>query len=62
MYYIVRKGESLDKYIEGWGLLDRAKQKAELLKSLLGDNYDVIKVEIVWTTQTLENIIDTMEK
>jgi hypothetical protein len=53
MYYIVKKGEGLDKYIETWELLGRAKQKADMLKSLLGHNYDVIKVEVVWTTQTL---------
>lgn len=62
MYYIVKKGEDLDKYIETWELLGRAKQKAELLNSLLGHHYDVIKVEVVWTTQTLENMIATMEK
>jgi len=53
MYYIVKKGEDLDKYIETWELLGRAKQKADMLKSLFGHNYDVIKVEVVWTTQTL---------
>lgn len=53
MYYIVKKGEGLDKYIEIWDSLGRAKQKADMLKSLLGHNYDVIKVEVVWTTQTL---------
>lgn len=54
MYYVVKKGEGLDKYIASYHDQTPARAYAENLKAYLGHNYDVVKVETVWTTQTLE--------
>lgn len=54
MYYVVRKGEGLDKYHARFHNLPPAKAYADDLKSTFGHNYDVVKLETVWTTQTLD--------
>jgi hypothetical protein len=59
MYYVIRKGEQdLTYYHEPMPskFHDQtpARAYAENLKSYHGHNYDVIKVETVWTTQTLD--------
>jgi hypothetical protein len=62
MYYVVRKGEDINMYHEVVASFEKAKEKAEKYKSLFGHEYDVIKMETVYTTQTLANIIATMER
>ncbi len=62
MYYIVRKGENIYMYHEVVASIEKAKEKAEKYKSLFGHEYDVIFMKTAYTTQTLENIIATMER
>ena len=54
MFYVVRKGEGLDKYHASFHSEAAARNYAENLKSTFGRNYDVVKVETTWTTQTLD--------
>ena len=57
MYYVTKKGEGLLNYHSRFDRQDKAREYAESLKATYGHNYDVIKVETVWTTQTLEEAI-----
>jgi hypothetical protein len=57
MYYVVRKEEDISSYhyiFIGEDAYKKAKASAKNLKHYLGHDYDVIKVETVWTTQTLD--------
>lgn len=56
MFYVVRRGEGLDKYHASFHSETPARNYAENLKASLGHNYDVVKVETVWTTQTLADL------
>jgi hypothetical protein len=57
MYYVVRNNLSLDQYHARFNDQTQAREYAENLKATYGHEYDVIKVETVWTTQTLEDAI-----
>ena len=62
MYYVVRKDEDISYYhyiFIGEDAYKKAKASAENLKFYFCHNYDVIKVETVYTTQTLT---EAMEK
>lgn len=54
MFYVVRKGWNVDKYHASFHSETPARNYAENLKSTFGHNYDVVKVETTWTTQTLD--------
>jgi hypothetical protein len=55
MYYVIRKGEQdLTYYHARFHDQTPARDYAENLKACLDRDYDVIKVETVWTTQTLD--------
>lgn len=56
MFYVVRKGEPLESYYSSFGNFEKAKEYADQLKFSFGHQYDVIKMETVWTTQTLEEL------
>lgn len=57
MYYVTKEGEGLLNYHARFDRQNRAREYAKNLKAIHGHNYDVIKVETVWTTQTLEEAI-----
>ena len=58
MYYVIRKGEQdLTYYHAKFHDQTPARAYAENLKACLDRDYDVSKVETVWTTQTLETAI-----
>lgn len=57
MYYVVRKYQSLDQYHARYESQKQAREYAESLKATYGHEYDVIKVETVWTTQTLADAL-----
>lgn len=60
MYYVIRKDEKdLTYYHAKFHDQTPARVYAENLKAYLGHQYDVIKVETVYTTQTLA---EAMEK
>lgn len=54
MYYVVRKHENIMHYHARFVKEVQAREYAEGLKRDFGHNYDVLKLETVWTTQTLE--------
>jgi hypothetical protein len=54
MYYVVRSDEGLENYAFTFDNIKDAKESAMRLKRLLGHQYSIIKVETVWTTQTLD--------
>lgn len=57
MYYVVKKDDDLSNYhyvFVGELALNKAKESACNLKAFLMHDYEVIKVETVWTTETLE--------
>lgn len=54
MYYVTKNGEGLLNYHSRFNDLSKAREYAENLKATYGHNYDVIRVETVWTTQTLD--------
>ena len=58
MYYVVRKDQSLDQYHTRYHRQQEARKYAESLKATYGHDYDVIKVETVWTTQTLAEALN----
>ena len=59
MYYVVRSNEGLENYHWAFNNIDQAKEAALNLKKTYGHNYAIIKVDSVWTTQTLA---EAMEK
>ena len=57
MYYVVKKDTDLSDYhyiFSGENAFKKAKVSAEKLKFCFGHDYNVIKVETVWTTLTLD--------
>ena len=54
MYYVVPKDRSIVRSIGKLETLYEAKKSAEAAKAQTGENYDVIRMERVWTTQTLD--------
>jgi len=58
MYYVVKKGEGIDKYHAAFHDEAAARNLAVNLKASLGHNYDIIKLSTVWTTQTLAEAME----
>jgi hypothetical protein len=58
MYYVVRKGENIINYHARFYKVEQAKVYAEELKKSFSHNYDILKLETVWTTQTLAEIME----
>ena len=54
MYYVVPKDRSIIKSLKTFETLYEARQFAEATKAQTGENYDLIRMERVWTTQTLD--------
>jgi hypothetical protein len=54
MYYVVPKDRSVLKNLKTFETLYDARRFAEDTKLVTGENYDVIRMERVWTTQTLD--------
>ena len=54
MFYIVPKDRSIIKNLAAFETLPLAKASALGLKEHTGDNFDIIRHERVWTTQTLD--------
>ena len=61
MFYVVRKGEGLDKYHAFSHSEAPARNYAENLKATFGHDYDVIKMATTWTTQTLDEATRNFE-
>jgi hypothetical protein len=64
MYYVVRTDKDLSCYHYIFEKFLDAKDSCINLKNMFGYQYKVVKVETVWTTQTLAEIImsEIMEK
>jgi uncharacterized protein with HEPN domain len=62
MYCVVRKGEGLDKCHASFHAQAPARNYAENLRASLGHHYDVVKVETVWTTATLHELMEEDRK
>ena len=61
LYYVVKKNDDLSNYhyiFSGEHAFKKAKTCAENLKLNFGHQYEVIKVETVWHTQTLAEIME----
>lgn len=59
MYYIVKHGETLSTIADLCSRdLAAAKAAADDLRERTGDHYRVIKVETVWTTTTLADLLN----
>ncbi|CAB4130774.1 hypothetical protein UFOVP120_31 [uncultured Caudovirales phage] len=54
MYYVVPKDRSIVKTLEKFETLLEARRFAEDVKGESDQNYDIIRMERVWTTQTLD--------
>jgi len=54
MYYVVPKDRSIIKSLKSFECLYEARQFADATKSETGENYDVIRMDRVWTTQTFD--------
>jgi hypothetical protein len=59
MYYIVKQGEVLSTVADrSTFLLRAAKEAADHLHKTTGDHYRVLKVETVWTTTTMADLLN----
>jgi len=54
MYYVVPKDRSIISHVATSETLHEAKKYAESRKVETGDNFDIVRMERVWTTQTLD--------
>jgi hypothetical protein len=54
MYYVVPKDRSIIKSLKTFETLYVARRFAENMKAETGENYDVVRMDRVWTTQTLD--------
>jgi hypothetical protein len=54
MYYVVPKDRSVIKQKRSFELLRDAKRYALEIKDETGENFDIICMERVWTTQTFD--------
>lgn len=61
MYYVIETGtpllEALASFPAGFSVAKAARLYAERMKAANGKNYDVVLVETVTTTQTLEETL-----
>ena len=62
MYYVIRKGEKLEDYHSKFTDENQARDYAEGLRKTFGHHYDVVKVETVWTTTTLHELMQDNRK
>ncbi len=52
MYIVIRPGHLIDlNVIKGYETLEAAKSRADELRAKYGNNYEVVKVETVYTTR-----------
>lgn len=58
MFYVVRKGESLGMYHASFPNLTAAQEYAQSLRASFNRQYEVVKVETVWTTTTLHDLLE----
>ena len=59
MYYIVKHGEALNTFTDlCTHNLAAARAAADDLHTRTGDHYHAIKVETVWTTTTLADLLN----
>jgi len=61
MYYVMRAGDTLDNYhyiFSGEDAQIKAMKAALNLKHMYGHQYEVVKVETVWHTQTLAELLE----
>jgi hypothetical protein len=58
MYYVLRHHDNIMNYHARFEKLEHAKEYAEGLKKDFGHQYVVLKVETVWTTQTLTEAME----
>ena len=54
MFYVVPKDRSIIKSLKSFETQYEARRFAEATKAETGDNFDVIRMDRVWTTQTLD--------
>lgn len=54
MFYVVQKGMEVTQYHARYHKQSEARKYAEELKRTFGHNYDIIHLNTVWTTQTLD--------
>jgi hypothetical protein len=54
MYYVVPKDRSVLKSLKTFETQYEARSFAEATKGETGENYDVIRMDRVWTTQTFD--------
>jgi len=54
MYYVVPKDRSIVGMLKAFEYLYDAREYAQRLKDETGNNYDVLRVDHVWTTQTFD--------
>lgn len=54
MFYVVQKGMEVTQYHARYHKQSEARKYAEELKRIFGHNYDIIHLNTVWTTQTLD--------
>ena len=57
MYHVLRKGADLNSYHAKYESLQLAQEYAQGLKATYGHNYEIIKVETVWTTTTMADLL-----
>lgn len=62
MYYVVPKGRSIMKQQRSFELLRDAKLYALQARENTGENFDIICMERVWTTQTLGELMKNVEE
>jgi hypothetical protein len=54
MYYVVPKDQSIARSVGKLETLYEARKSAEAIKAQTGNNYDIIRMERVYTTQTFD--------
>lgn len=62
MYYVVPKDRSIMKQQRSFELLRDAKLYALQARENTGENFDIICMERVWTTQTLGELMKNFEE
>lgn len=58
MYYVLRHHDNIMNYHARFQIIEQAKEYAEGLKKDFGHQYVILKVEPVWSTQTLADIVE----
>ena len=58
MYYVIRLHDNIMNYHARFERLKNAKEYAEGLKKDYGHQFVVLKVDPVWSTQTLADLVE----